>query len=227
MPPLRTARLRKAPPDGFSDIENTLLEFGNKMKDAENATHENRKKHEMVWPVFQITHQRMSRSSTTLNVHDHSVISARQSLNITSLTLLYTGSKYIYDLFYEKKAISRQLYEWLLKNGYGDANLIAKWKKQGYEKVRLHSRYTREYTTNRFYSSAACAASKLKRLTSTRPASVAFPRLTSKMSRLSSASPAAAEAAPATTERFTCPSRLRHPYDTPHSKQKINDKLSK
>jgi bud site selection protein 31 len=44
-----------------------------------------------------------------------------------------TGS--IYDLYYEKEAISKQLYDWLLKNNYADANLIAKWKKQGYEKV--------------------------------------------------------------------------------------------
>ena len=46
-----------------------------------------------------------------------------------------TGSRYIYDLYYEKEAISKQLYDWLLKNGYADASLIAKWKKQGYEKV--------------------------------------------------------------------------------------------
>lgn len=45
------------------------------------------------------------------------------------------GSRYVYDMYYEKEAISKQLYEWLLKNGYADANLIAKWKKQGYEKV--------------------------------------------------------------------------------------------
>ena len=45
------------------------------------------------------------------------------------------GSRYIYDLYYEKEAISKQLYDWLLKNGYADANLIAKWKKTGYEKV--------------------------------------------------------------------------------------------
>ena len=49
------------------------------------------------------------------------------------------GSRYIYDLYYEKEAISKQLYDWLLKNNYADANLIAKWKKQGYEKVRRPS----------------------------------------------------------------------------------------
>ncbi|CAD0099246.1 unnamed protein product [Aureobasidium mustum] len=103
MPPIRSSRNRKPPPDGFEDIEDTLLEFSNKLKDAENASHEGKKKHEMVWPVFQITHQR---------------------------------SKYIYDLYYEKEAISKQLYEWLLKNNYADKNLIAKWKKQGYEKTK-------------------------------------------------------------------------------------------
>ncbi|KAI9864527.1 MAG: hypothetical protein M1813_003016 [Trichoglossum hirsutum] len=101
MPPIRTARNRKPPPDGFEDIEDTLLEFGNKMKDAENASHEGKKRNEVLWPIFQISHQR---------------------------------SRYIYDLYYEKEAISKPLYEWLLKNGYGDAMLIAKWKKQGYEK---------------------------------------------------------------------------------------------
>ena len=44
-------------------------------------------------------------------------------------------SRYVYELYYEKEAISRQLYDWLLKNGYADPMLIAKWKKQGYEKV--------------------------------------------------------------------------------------------
>lgn len=48
MPPLRTSRNRKPPPEGFDDIEDTLLEFANKMKDAENASHEGKKKHEML-----------------------------------------------------------------------------------------------------------------------------------------------------------------------------------
>ncbi len=41
----------------------------------------------------------------------------------------------MYELYYEKEAISKELYERLLKNGYADAMLIAKWKKTGYEKV--------------------------------------------------------------------------------------------
>jgi bud site selection protein 31 len=60
MPVIRSARNRKPPPDGFDDIEDTLLEFANKMKDAENASHDGKKKHETLWPIFQITHQRES-----------------------------------------------------------------------------------------------------------------------------------------------------------------------
>lgn len=59
MPPVRTSRNRKPPPEGFDEIEDTLLEFSNKMKDAENASHDGKKKHEMLWPIFQISHQRM------------------------------------------------------------------------------------------------------------------------------------------------------------------------
>lgn len=52
------------------------------------------------------------------------------------------GSRYVYDLYYDKEAISKELYNWLLKNGYADGKLIAKWKKNGYEKVTYNLRYS-------------------------------------------------------------------------------------
>lgn len=104
MPAIRHASKRKPPPEGFSDIEDDLLIFANKMKDAQNKPPPPGPRHRAQWEVFQISHQR---------------------------------SRYIYDLYYEKEAISKQLYDWLLKNGYADAMLIAKWKKQGYEKACL------------------------------------------------------------------------------------------
>ncbi|KAL2886644.1 Pre-mRNA-splicing factor cwf14 [Ceratocystis lukuohia] len=103
MPPIRSTK-RKAPPEGFSDIESDLLIFQNKMKDAQNKPTATGPKHQGQWEIFQISHQR---------------------------------SRYVYDLYYEKEAISRKLYDWLLKNGYADAMLIAKWKKQGYEKLTM------------------------------------------------------------------------------------------
>ncbi|KAL1865522.1 Component of the SF3b subcomplex of the U2 snRNP [Diaporthe australafricana] len=89
MPAMRHASKRKPPPDGFSDIEDDLLIFSNKMKEAQNAPTDNIPKHEAQWPIFKISHQRSR----------------------------------------------KKLYDWLLKNGYADAMLIAKWKKQGYEKL--------------------------------------------------------------------------------------------
>ena len=44
-------------------------------------------------------------------------------------------SRYIYEQFYKKKTISRELYDFCLNQKYGDAMLIAKWKKKGYEKL--------------------------------------------------------------------------------------------
>ena len=42
-------------------------------------------------------------------------------------------SRFIYTKYYIDKAISRELYEYCLYHGYADKELIAKWKKQGYE----------------------------------------------------------------------------------------------
>ncbi|KAG0367877.1 Component of the SF3b subcomplex of the U2 snRNP [Gamsiella multidivaricata] len=101
MPKIRSSRTKKAP-EGFDEIEPTLREFQQKMKDAENDPHEGKRKIEALWPIFRLHHQR---------------------------------SRYVYELFYKRRAISKELYEYLLKQGYADGNLIAKWKKAGYEKV--------------------------------------------------------------------------------------------
>lgn len=37
--------------------------------------------------------------------------------------------RYIYDLFYRRKAISRELFDFCLDQGHADKNFIAKWKK--------------------------------------------------------------------------------------------------
>ncbi|KNE70894.1 hypothetical protein AMAG_20206 [Allomyces macrogynus ATCC 38327] len=43
--------------------------------------------------------------------------------------LHHQRSRYVYELYYKRRAISKELYDYLVKQGYGDANLIAKWKK--------------------------------------------------------------------------------------------------
>ncbi|KAI3337173.1 cell cycle control protein cwf14 [Xylariaceae sp. AK1471] len=72
--------------------------------------------------------------------------------------IAHQRSRYVYELYYEKEAISKQLYDWLLKNGYADPILIAKWKKQGYEKLCcLRCMQTKE--TN-FQSTCICRVPK-------------------------------------------------------------------
>ncbi|KAJ3216906.1 Component of the SF3b subcomplex of the U2 snRNP [Clydaea vesicula] len=49
--------------------------------------------------------------------------------------LHHQRSRFIYDIYYKRKAISKALYDWCIKQGYADQALIAKWRKQGYEKL--------------------------------------------------------------------------------------------
>uniref|UniRef100_A0AC35F6L6 Protein BUD31 homolog n=1 Tax=Panagrolaimus sp. PS1159 TaxID=55785 RepID=A0AC35F6L6_9BILA len=44
-------------------------------------------------------------------------------------------SRYIYDLYYKKEEISKELYDFCVDAKLVDAQLIAKWKKQGYENL--------------------------------------------------------------------------------------------
>jgi bud site selection protein 31 len=43
-------------------------------------------------------------------------------------------SRYVYEMYREHK-ISREVYEYCLRNKHADGALIAKWKKQGYERL--------------------------------------------------------------------------------------------
>ena len=65
-----------------------LDDYARKMRDAENESHEGKRKTESLWPIMRISH---------------------------------TRSRYIYELYYKRDAISKELYDWLLKEGYADA----------------------------------------------------------------------------------------------------------
>ena len=101
MPKIKTLATKKAPV-GWEEIEPTISELNQRMKDAENDPHEGNRKPETIWPILRIHQQR---------------------------------SRYIYELYRVKKQITKFLYEWCVREGYADANLIAKWKKPGYEKL--------------------------------------------------------------------------------------------
>uniref|UniRef100_A0A7C9B846 Protein BUD31 homolog n=1 Tax=Opuntia streptacantha TaxID=393608 RepID=A0A7C9B846_OPUST len=49
--------------------------------------------------------------------------------------IAHQKSRYVFDLYYRRNEISKELYEFCLDQGYADRNLIAKWKKPGYERL--------------------------------------------------------------------------------------------
>lgn len=80
----------------------------------------------------------------TLDILQRKLVEAQQAklaiCTTTKLTwpiskLNHQISRYVYEMYYKRKAISKQLYDWLLMQPYVNNDLIAKWKKQGYEKL--------------------------------------------------------------------------------------------
>lgn len=63
-------------------------------------------------------------------------------------------SRYIYDLYYTHKRISRQVYDYCINQKIIDAPLIAKWKKPGYE--RLCCTYVINPTNYKFGTTSIC-----------------------------------------------------------------------
>ncbi|XP_026192642.1 protein BUD31 homolog [Cyclospora cayetanensis] len=49
--------------------------------------------------------------------------------------LHHQRSRYIYECYYKRKAISRELYDYCVREGWADARLIAKWRKEGFERL--------------------------------------------------------------------------------------------
>jgi len=63
-------------------------------------------------------------------------------------------TRYVYDMFYTYGKISREVYDYCLRNKLVDANLIAKWKKPGYE--RLCSTYVINPLNYKFGTTSIC-----------------------------------------------------------------------
>lgn len=67
-------------------------------------------------------------------------------------------SRYIYDLYYKYKRISKQLYQYCIRNKLVDAALIAKWKKPGYD--RLCSAHVINTSNQNFGTTSICRVPK-------------------------------------------------------------------
>ncbi|CAI5493004.1 unnamed protein product [Closterium sp. Naga37s-1] len=49
--------------------------------------------------------------------------------------IAHQKSRFIFDLYYRRQAISKELYDFCLEQKHADASLIAKWKKAGFERL--------------------------------------------------------------------------------------------
>jgi len=63
-------------------------------------------------------------------------------------------SRYIYDMYYTHKRISRSVYDYCIDTKIVDSSLIAKWKKPGYE--RLCSTYVINPSNYKFGTTSIC-----------------------------------------------------------------------
>lgn len=63
-------------------------------------------------------------------------------------------SRYVYDLYYQHRKISKKVYDYCVKNKLVDGALIAKWKKSGYEK--LCSTYVINSNNYKFGTTSIC-----------------------------------------------------------------------
>ncbi|CCK72074.1 U2 snRNP complex subunit BUD31 KNAG_0I02900 [Huiozyma naganishii CBS 8797] len=88
--------------------------------------------YEKLAPTFKVFAQRLS------DVHNEkeSKLSTKANEKLWKIMQIHhERSLYVFKLYYKRKLISRDLYEWLLKRKLADRNLIAKWRKKGYEKL--------------------------------------------------------------------------------------------
>ncbi len=118
------------------------------------------------------------------------------------LRIHHQQSRYIYDIFYRRKEISRELYDWLLEENYADRNLIAKWKKvrfqvSNFSFVKLTSSIFRKDMKN----FAVYDVFKQKTTILGRLAFAVFQKTSSRVGRLSSVFTVGAMAVRVVTER--------------------------
>ncbi len=83
-----------------------------------------------IEPRLQEFQQQMRDAEQEPNIAKRKVEAAWKILMVN-----HQRSRFIYNAFYVKKDISRELYDFLIREKFADANLIAKWKKNGYEKL--------------------------------------------------------------------------------------------
>jgi hypothetical protein len=108
---IRTNRT-KPPPEGFEDIESILEEYGRKMRDGQSP---------LPLPASCLAEGTPAHVAES---ESHEGKRKNESL-WPIMRITHTRTRYIYDLYYKREAISTELYDWLCKQEYADAKYVA------------------------------------------------------------------------------------------------------
>lgn len=60
---------------------------------------------------------------------------ARAETHAQITQIHHQRNRYLFNVFYKRKAISEDTWKWLVKWKYVDVDLVSKWRKQGYERL--------------------------------------------------------------------------------------------
>jgi hypothetical protein len=130
MPKIKTSRVKY--PEGWELIEPTLRDLEAKMREGVHiclicSTCGIFSRIHIVISYYRMVLMRFSVAAEN-DTHD----GKRKCEALWPIfRISHQKSRYIYDLYYRRKEIKKELYEFCLDQGYADKNLIAKWKKVG------------------------------------------------------------------------------------------------
>ena len=118
MPKIRTNRT-KPPPEGFDEIEGILEDYTRKMRDGQacsptQSTASGSLTFDASPPVLSPHRPPTSTLRATAESESHEGKRKTESL-WPIMRITHTRSRYIYDLYYKREAISTELYDWLCK----------------------------------------------------------------------------------------------------------------
>lgn len=115
---------RSAPPDGFEVVEGVLRDLETKMREGQSTP--------LLFSRSPFCHDALAVSMPpAAEVAPHE--GKRKSESIWPiLRIHHQRSRYIYEAYYKKHEISREVYDYCVREGHADANLIAKWRKPGF-----------------------------------------------------------------------------------------------
>lgn len=132
---------RKRPPPGFDVLQPTLEELERKMRDAENAA-----------PQGPFGRQGFAmglcRCALVLTGFSRGVVAGKKKSELMwpIFRIHHQRTRLVYEMYHRQKAISRDVYDYCLRERIADEKLIAKWK-QVCRRRRRHA-LARQQTTN-------------------------------------------------------------------------------